>query len=166
MVLYRDHICPIPCCWWSYYVRSSMGISAWLIWVFSSGLDVGVFLRHSPSLSRLSPSVSSQSSVKVDVITPLLCRRNVSSSVVSSLFLDAWHSNRKVRWSNHSSGSSSKHFQVPNLVNYQSQTLHYQQLVDKQFVDNPTLLVDNLTRKDFIEERRWITTFLKTGSAR
>ena len=41
-----------------------------------------VFLSHSPSLSRFSPSVSTQSSVQVDVIVPLLCSRNVSSSVV------------------------------------------------------------------------------------
>ena len=66
-----------------------------------------VFFRHSPSLSRLSPSVRSQSPVKVDVIAPLLCNRNVSSPVVCSLFLDVWHFHRKVRWSIHSSGSSS-----------------------------------------------------------
>ena len=64
------------------------------------------FLSHSPSLSRLSPSVKSQSPVKVDVMAPLLCSRKVPSSVVRSLFLDAWHSHKKVRRSNQSSGSS------------------------------------------------------------
>ena len=74
-----------------------------------------VFLSHSPRLSRFSPSVSTQSPVKVDVISPLLCTRNVSSSVVCSLFLDEWHSHRKVRWSNHSSGSSSS---LPNIIEH------------------------------------------------
>ena len=66
-----------------------------------------VFFSHSPSLFRLSPSVKSQSPVKVDVIAPLLCSKNVPSSVVRSRFLDAWHSHEKVRRSSHSSGSSS-----------------------------------------------------------
>ncbi len=38
---YRDHICLIPCCWWSCFTRNSTGNSAWLIQAFSSGLDVG-----------------------------------------------------------------------------------------------------------------------------
>ncbi len=66
-----------------------------------------VFFSHSPNLSRFSPSVRSQSPVKVDVIVPLLCNKNVSSSVVRSFFLDTWHSHRKVRRSIHCSGSSS-----------------------------------------------------------
>jgi hypothetical protein len=66
-----------------------------------------VFFSHSPSLSRLSLSVKSQSPVKVDVIAPLLCNKNVLSSVVCSRFLDVWHSHKKVGRSIHNSGSSS-----------------------------------------------------------
>ena len=66
-----------------------------------------VFYSHSPSLSRISPSVRSQSLVKVDVIAPLLCDKNVQSSVVRSHFLDEWHSHEKVERSSHNSGSSS-----------------------------------------------------------
>ena len=40
-------------------------------------------------------------------MSPLLWSKNVSSSVVCSCFLDSWHSQRKVRWSIHNSGSSS-----------------------------------------------------------
>ncbi len=54
-----------------------------------------VFFSHSPSLSRLSHSVKSQSPVKVEVMTPFLCSRQVPSSVVRSLFLDVWHSHEK-----------------------------------------------------------------------
>ena len=80
--LYRDHICLIPYCWWSCFARNS--------------------------LSRLfPPSVKRQSPVKVDVITPLLCNKTVSSFVVCSRFLDVCHSHKKVEWSIHNSGSSS-----------------------------------------------------------
>ena len=107
--LYRDHICLIPCCWWSCFRQKFDGkqciiVSSILLW---SWCRTFVFFSHSPSLSRFSPSVRSQSPVKVDVIAPLLCNKIVPSSVVRSRFLDVWHSHEKVIWSSHNSGFSS-----------------------------------------------------------
>jgi hypothetical protein len=64
--------------------------------LFWSWCRTCAFFSHSPSLSRISPSVRNQSPVKVDVIVPLLCSKNVTSSVVCSRFLDTWHSHEKV----------------------------------------------------------------------